>query len=240
MTAAGIGSAGPIDVAEGTVSPINLPAARGYRIVDRVKQASRLDDVTLRLDGTCIALAETWLGAARGIANALIMVVSTGVGGGIISDGRLIVGNSGNAGHIGQLLIRDPDDDLAAASVEGISSGPRTVAWARRQGWRGTTGEELATAFRQGVPQAVAAVERSARAVALGVINATTLLDLELAVIGGGFASVADTYTEMVQAGVRANSINAYSSRLIVVPATLGSDAPLIGAAALVHRADLL
>ena len=240
VTAIGIGSAGPVDLGAGTISPINLAAVRDFPIVDVVRAASGLDDVTLRLDGTCIALAELWLGAARGIRNAIVFVVSTGIGGGIVSGGRLVAGASGNAGHLGQLVVDTVGDDVAAATVEGIASGPHSVAWARAQGWTGTTGEELASAYRSGDPLAAAAVARSASAVGTGVANAATLLDLELAVVGGGFSFVADDYAGRVEAASHDRSVNAYARRVRVVRAELGGDAPLVGAAALVHRRDLL
>lgn len=240
VTAVGIGAAGPIDRTAGTISPINLPAAHGMPIVRLVARESGLDDVTLRLDGTCIALAEAWLGAAQGVANAIVFVVSTGVGGGIISDGRLIGGGSGNAGHVGQVVVTEIDGDAAASTVEQLASGPHIVAWAQRQGWAGTTGEDLAAAYRDGDAVAVAAVARSAHAIGVGLANAATLLDLELAVVGGGFSFVAEDFPERIEAAVRASSVNAYAARLRVVRAGLGGDAPLIGAAALVHRRDLL
>ncbi|PZU26964.1 MAG: ROK family protein [Microbacterium sp.] len=240
VTAAGIGAAGPVDVVAGTIAPINLPAAHGFDIVSAVRAASGLDAAHLRLDGTCIALAEAWLGAARGVRNAIVFVVSTGVGGGIVSDGRLVAGGTGNAGHLGQLVVADIESDAAAATVEQRASGPHIVAWARAHGWAGTTGEELATAYREGDAIAVAAIGRSAHAIGVGLANAATLLDLELAVVGGGFSFVADDFPELIAAGVRAASVNTYAARLRVERAALGGDAPLIGAAALVHRADLL
>lgn len=243
VVAAGIGSAGPVDIAAGTIAPINLPAAHGFDIVGAVTRASGLDRVTLRLDGTCIALAELWLGAARGVRNAIVFVVSTGVGGGIVSDGRLIAGGTGNAGHIGQIVVADiaPDTaDPADATLERRAAGPHTVAWARAQGWAGTTGEQLAAAYRDGDGIARAAVARSAHAVGIGLVSAATLLDLELAVVGGGFSFVADDYPAQIEAVVRADAVNGYAAQLKVVRAALGGDAPLIGAAALVHRADLL
>lgn len=240
VTAAGIGAAGPIDTVAGTISPINLPAARGFAIVDAVRRASGLAQASLRLDGTCIALAEAWLGAARGVRNAIVFVVSTGVGGGIVSDGRVVSGRSGNAGHLGQLVVDRFETDAAAATVEQLASGPHVVAWARAQGWTGSSGEELAAAYRAGEPVATGAVARSARAVGIGLANAATLLDLELAVVGGGFSSVADDYPQQIEAAVRAAAVNAYAARLTVVRAALGGDAPLVGAAALVHRSDLV
>lgn len=240
VVAAGIGAAGPIDIAAGTIAPINLPAARGFRIVEAVRTASGLEEATLRLDGTCIALAEAWRGAAQGVRNAIVFVVSTGVGGGVVSDGRLVAGGSGNAGHLGQMIVADIEGEPAASTLEQRASGPHTVAWAQAQGWAGTTGEELADAYRAGDDLAIAAIARSAHAVGIGLTSAATLLDLELAVVGGGFSFVADDYPDRIERVVRESAVNAYAGRLKVVRAGLGGDAPLIGAGALVHRADLL
>lgn len=240
VTAAGIGSAGPVDLAAGTISPVNLPAAHGFPLVDLVRRASGLDAVTLRLDGTCIALAELWLGAARGSGNAIVFVVSTGVGGGIVSGGRLLAGASGNAGHLGQVVVTAIDGDPADSTVERLASGPHVVAWARSQGWAGRTGEDLAAAYAAGDELARAAVARSAQAIGVGLTDAATLLDLDLAVVGGGFSFVADDFPAQIQAAARAAAVNPYAADLRVVRAALGGDAPLIGAAALVHRRDLL
>lgn len=240
VAAVGVGSAGPIDLGRGAVSPLNLPALVDYPLADVVRAASGLDRVSVRLDGTCIALAEYAYGAARGTANALVMVVSTGVGGGLISDGRLVSGLTGNAGHLGQMLIGDPDHDLRGATVEGVASGPATIAWARSHGWSGSTGEQLAESYAGGDDVARRAVRRSARAVAHGLVSATTLLDLEVAVIGGGFVAVADDYVALVQEQIAPAAVNAYAAKLRVQAAALGSQSPLVGAAALIHRADLL
>ncbi|GMA27920.1 ROK family protein [Arenivirga flava] len=234
VTAAGIGAAGPVDAGAGTTSPINLPALRDFPIAEVVARASGLDRVRLGLDGSCIALAERWRGAARACDDAIVLVVSTGVGGGVIVDGRLLGGASGNAGHLGQLVIEPFDGDPAPATVERIASGPHTVRWARERGWAGSTGEELAAAYAAGDPLATEAVRRSAAAVGVGIANAATLLDLELAVVGGGFAQVAQDYVDLVQASARDAAQNAYAARIRVERAQLGGEAPLIGAAALV------
>ena len=240
VTAAGIGSAGPLNLPLGAISPINLPGLRDFGVVDVVRRVTGLDDVRLRLDGTCIALAELWLGAAKGVRNAMVFVVSTGVGGGIISDGRVIAGATGNAGHLGQVIVDRVEGSAAAATVEELSSGPHTVTWARAQGWPGTDGEELAAAYAAGDPVAVAAVVRSATAVGTGVVNAATLLDLELAVVGGGFAQVASDYVDHIRRVVEERAVNAFARAVRIERAALAGDAPLIGAAALVHRSDLL
>lgn len=244
VSAAGIGAAGPVDLSAGTISPVNLAAMRDWPIAGIVREESGLDDVTLRLDGTGLALAEVWRGAARGARDAIVVTVSTGVGGGIISGGRMLAGATGNAGHIGQVIIGASlgGDELAghASTVEGAASGPNTVAWARSRGFAGTTGEDLAAAWATGDPVACAAVARSARAVALGLVDAATLLDLDLAVIGGGFSRVTPDYIDQVAAVVTREALLGFAARLRVLPAELGGDAPLVGAAALVHRPQLL
>lgn len=237
----GIGCAGPIDFTRGTVSPINLPAVRDYGIITAIREATGIDDVRLRLDGTCIALAELWKGAAKGARNAIVFVVSTGIGGGVVSDGRVLGGATGNAGHLGQVVVDIAvGDDAFGATVEGQASGKYTVAWARSQGWSGSTGEELAAAVSAGDPIAVWALERSASALGRGLASVANLLDTDLAVMGGGFSFVTDDYPARVEAVARATSVNAYARQLRVVRAELSNDAPLIGAAAQVFRPELL
>jgi hypothetical protein len=89
VRAVGVGSAGPVDARAGTVSPVNIPGWRDFPLVDGVRKASGGLPVTLVGDGPAIAAGEHWRGAARGCANALCMVVSTGVGGGLVLDGAL-------------------------------------------------------------------------------------------------------------------------------------------------------
>jgi glucokinase len=101
--ALGVGSAGPMT--DGSqVSPLNIPAWRGFplrrRLEDRYGIATFVE-----LDTKALALAEGWRGAARGRRNYLAMVVSTGIGGGLVLDGRLVEGRTGNAGHVGHVLV---------------------------------------------------------------------------------------------------------------------------------------
>ncbi|MYW28854.1 ROK family protein, partial [Streptomyces sp. SID2119] len=94
---AGIGSAGPVDAAAGTVSPVNVPGWRDFPLVERVQKTIGGLPVALVGDGVAMTAAEHWLGAARGYDNALCLVVSTGVGGGLVLGGTLHPGPSGNA-----------------------------------------------------------------------------------------------------------------------------------------------
>ena len=247
LLGAGIGSAGPIAGTTGDVSPLNLPAWRRYPLgglVAETLSSTGFPDlpVTLRMDGICIALAEVWLGAAQGETNVMGMIVSTGVGGGLILGGRVVAGPTGNAGHIGHVAVAGHDDRCACGArgcLEAIASGPRTVAWAREHGFAGTTGEELAAAAA-GDDVARRAVQRSATAVGRAIASASALVDLDVVAIGGGFSHVSDDYIALVGAAVAEHSDFGFVTKTRVVASGLSGEGPLIGAAALVHRADLI
>lgn len=236
---AGIGSAGPVSLADGTIHPVNMPNAFGFGLVEAVRDAVIVDlgasdvDVTMRHDGGALAMAESWLGAARGTAASLSIVVSTGVGGGIVIGGRPIGGRTGNAGHLGQTHAAEQGGEL---TLEEVASGPSSVRWAQLNGWQGTTGEQLSDDARRGDRLARAAIERSAEAVGRALADASTLLDLEVIAISGGFSFVADDYVELVAASLAKWAELPYARATRVVRSGLGADGPLIGAAALALR----
>ena len=231
----GIGSAGPIDREAGVIVPFNLPRVGRFPLKDAVASAAadalgRETPVVLGHDGGCLALAESWLGATQGAAASLSMVVSTGIGGGFVTDGVYASGASGNAGHLGH--VHTDGGEL----LEEVAAGPASVAWAREQGWRGSSGEDLARSAASGDEIARAAIERSARLVGHALADAATLLDLDVVAIGGGFSFVADDYVDLVQRALVERAAHDYSRRTRVVRSALGDEGPLIGAAALVLR----
>jgi glucokinase len=243
LIGAGIGSAGPVNVALGLVSPLNVPAWRDYPLLAQVR--SRLGGVPtrLRMDGLCITLAEHWVGAAQGYNNVMGMIVSTGVGGGLILDGMTVAGPSGNAGHIGHVEVGGFSDRCACGGlgcVEAIASGPKSVAWARSEGWTGTTGEELAVAYAAGDEIAVAAVRRAGRALGQAIASATSLNDLEIVAIGGGFSHVSPDLFDFIREAIAERTAFRFVTDVTVVASTLSGEGPLIGAAALVHRPELI
>ncbi|MDJ0349399.1 ROK family protein [Cryobacterium sp. PH29-G1] len=239
----GIGCAGPIHLPEGAVSPLNLPVWREYPLKDLVATLVPGVPVRLRMDGLCITLAEHWVGAGRGFDNLMGMIVSTGIGGGLILGGVTASGPTGNAGHIGHIEVGGFSDPCACGGVgciEAIASGPKTVTWARTQGFTGASGEDLAAAYRAADPIAVAAVQRSGRAIGQAIVSAATLLDLELVAIGGGFSNVTPDLLDFARASIAQRVQFAYATRVRLVPSALSGDGPLIGAAALIHRAELV
>lgn len=234
VSAVGIGSAGPVDTVRGLASPLNVPAWRDHPLRAVVQDAVPGADVVLAIDGLAITLAEARHGAGRGSANVLGMVVSTGIGGGLVLDGRGVRGASGNAGHVGHIQVSGYDDACPcgrSGCVEAVASGPSSVRWAQSQGWRGATGEELAASASTD-PVARAAIERSARAVGLAIASASALVDLDVVAVGGGFSHSAPDYLDLVRAAADEGFGFVRATRIL--PAALGSEAPLIGAAALV------
>jgi glucokinase len=240
---AGIGSAGPITVETGRVSPLNLPSWRDFPLRELVANHLPGLPVTLRMDGECITLAEHWVGAAQGARNVMGMVVSTGVGGGLILGGVAIAGPTGNAGHIGHVEVGGFDDECLCGGrgcLEAVASGPKTTAWARSQGWDGESGEDLAASYAAGDAIAIAAVQRCGRAVGQAIASATALVDLDLVAIGGGFSHVTPDLIPIIRETIAERASFAFVAKVRVVASALSGDGPLIGAGALVHRSSFV
>jgi glucokinase len=171
------------------------------------------------------------------------MIVSTGVGGGLILGGMTVPGPTGNAGHIGHIEVGGFSDRCACGGIgclESVASGPKSVAWARTQGWAGSTGEDLARDYAAGNEVAIAAVRRSGRAIGQAIASATSLDDLEVVAIGGGFSHVTPDLFDFINAAIAERTAFSFVTKVRVVPSGLSGDGPLIGAAALVHRPGLV
>lgn len=293
----GVGCGGPMSWPEGVVSPLNIPGWRGFPL--RAGLAERFPGVPVRIhnDAVCVAVAEHWRGAGRSSANMLGMVVSTGVGGGLVLGDRLIHGGSGNAGHIGHIVV-EPGGPVCGCGgrgcLEAIARGPALAAWALEQGWTpgaavprdkpmlsgagvdreagaGTVAgdalpgggtihspshaapsrgepsyvEEAAASGRQlaldagaGDEIALAAMRRAGRALGLAIASAVNLCDLDVVTIGGGLSQAGPLLFDPLQATLRDHTRMEFARRVRVVPAALGQDAGLVGAAALLLAAD--
>lgn len=245
----GIGSAGPGDLEHGIVGPVNLAAWKsGFPLKARIEKEFPGLPVVLGNDGVCIALAEHWLGAGQGVDNLLGMVVSTGIGGGLILGGHPYFGRTGNAGHIGHVQVAGGTERCNCGGIgcaETVGSGPAAVRWARAQGWRGGQdgsqalgGRELAVDARAGDPVARAAWDRAGYAVGCVIANASALVDLDRVTIGGGFGSQFDLLQPGIRRALDERVGMTFFRRLEIVPTGLGGDGPLLGAAALVIRPD--
>ncbi|MFE9426804.1 ROK family protein [Kitasatospora sp. NPDC006697] len=239
--AIGVGSAGPVDGRRGTVSPVNIPHWRDFPLVEQVRKHPAAGDrpVVLGGDAVAMAAAEHWLGAARAYRNALCIVVSTGVGAGLVLDGRVRPGPSGNAGHLGHISL-DPDGEPCPCGSRGclelLASGTAIARQARAAGWRPAGDDSaagVAGAARAGDPVALAAFDRAARSLAVGIANTAALVDLEAVVVGGGVAQAGELFFAPLRRHLADYATLSYTRGLVVLPAELGTDSGVIGAAAL-------
>ena len=240
----GVGCAGPMEWPSGVVSPLNMTGWRAFPLRDRLGGLCPGVPVRVHNDAVCVAVGEHWRGAGRGARNVLGMVVSTGVGGGLVLGGRLVDGATGNAGHVGHVVV-EPDGPPCACGgrgcLEAVARGPAVVAWARTQGWRpdgSGTGVELAADARAGDATALAALARAGRAVGVALATATHLLDLEVVSIGGGLSQAGDLLFDPLQEAFDSHARMGFARRLEIVPAALGQESGLVGAAALVVAGD--
>ena len=195
VSAVGIGCARPIDGRTATVSPLNIPAWRNFPLVDRVTQEFPGADVRLGGDGECMAMAEYRFGAGRGVPNLLGVVASTGVGGGLMLDGQVLESRSGNAGHIGHVVV-EPGG---------------------------------ATDARAGGELAVAALARAGMGLGQAFASVAALVDVDLVVLGGGFAAAGAPLWEPMRAAVATHARLSFARELRVVPAALGAESGLVG-----------
>ena len=240
VEAVGIASAGPVDLTAGRVSPINIPAWQGFPLRDRMRTLLPELPIALAGDGLCMALGEHWAGAGQGSDSMLGMVVSTGVGGGLVLRGRPAAGRTGNAAHVGHVVV-EPDDGRPCTCggrgcVETVASGPNLVRWAKQQGWQApehADAAHLAAAARAGDEIPRAAFARGGHAVGLAIVATAVVCDLDLVVIGGGVAQVGELLFEPIRETLAEHARLSFLDTLRVLPATLGGQAGLIGAAGL-------
>ncbi|GAA1677163.1 ROK family protein [Fodinicola feengrottensis] len=235
----GLGCAGPVELRSGTVRPVNIAGWRDFPLRDRVAEILPRLPVWLLGDGLAIALGEHRYGAARGTASSMSMVVSTGVGGGLVLDGQPYPGPSGNAGHIGHIIVQVGGDPCPCGShgcLETIASGTNIARWALAQGWQPSSDSTARGVFADaaaGDAVATASIDRAGDALGAAIVSAGAMVDLDRVVIGGGVAQAGAPFFDAVRAGLHSYAGMPFVQRIEIVPAELGTTAGLAGAAAL-------
>jgi glucokinase len=224
LAACGVGCGGPMTPHGELVSPLNIPAWRDFPLRARLAELTGLD-VHVDNDAKAFALGEGWIGAARGMSDFIAMVVSTGVGGGIVSEGRLLDGATGNAGHIGHVIV-EPGGLLCECGARGCLE-----AEASGTAIRAFTGRPAAEAGPDVVTRVGTLVGRAVASVA-------ALLDLRLAVVAGSVAlGFGPPFFAAAQAELDRSCRISYARGASIVPAGLGAQGPIVGAAAVAWRA---
>jgi glucokinase len=237
MRSVAIGAPGPIDHRVGVlVNPPNLPGWNNTPLVRLLSQAVRAP-VHLENDANLAALGEFHRGAGRGSRNMVYLTWSTGIGGGLIVDGRLYSGAHGAAGEVGHMIM-DPDGPLDRCGQRGCLE-----AMAGGHMLEAQTGHPAATIFHlaaRGDRRALKVVSDAARYVGYALINLTNLIDPEVIVMGGGVTRSWSLVRPLLLATVRASPFIKPSRRPRLYRARLGDRAGQVGAVewARLHASD--
>jgi glucokinase len=247
--AVGVGAAGMVDFATGTLRSAPNLAWREIRLRDLVSEHTGLPCVVDN-DANVAAWGEYRFGAARGYRHVLAVTVGTGIGGGIVADGELFRGAHGFAAEIGHFIV-EPDgppcgcgnrgcweqvasgralDRLARAEVEGDPGGRIAALAAGAE----PSGRDVSEAAGEGDAAAVAIFEVVGRRLGEGIAGLVNILDPEVVIVGGGVAEVGAVLLEPARRAFL-NAVEAPEHRpeVPILEAALGNDAGAIGAAAL-------
>lgn len=253
LVGVGVCAPGPLDTGTGTVLGIpTLPGWQDFPLRDALAAALALP-VTLENDGIAAAYGEWRHGAGRGLRNLVYVTVSTGVGGGVVMDGRLLHGRRGMGGHVGhfQMDPAGPPCSCGAngcfeALVSGTALGRAGQAAAARDGagliaalagGGPVAAEHVVDAARRGDPHAGWLIEREAAYLGTGFTGLLHLYSPERVIMGGGVSSAFDLLERGIHAAIRRQAMPAFRD-VAVVRAGLGGNSGLVGAAALALALD--
>jgi glucokinase len=257
--ALGIAAPGPLDPRTGAfIDPPNMhPTFRGMPVAPRLGQAFGLP-WAIEKDTNVAVLGEAAFGAGRGSRDLVYLTISTGVGGAILSDGRLLTGPDGVGGELGHMTV-DIDGPLCGCGgpghLEALASGtgmarlaglalaagedaPELARIARERAPDPLRGADVASAAESGDPVAMRIVERARRAFAAAVVSIVNVFGPDRVICGGGIAMAwGERLLGPAREAVATQAFRVQASRARIVPAELGDDVGLIGTVPLVASA---
>lgn len=237
----GVGAPGPLDPYRGVVlNPPNLPGWRDVPLREILEDRTGLP-VELGNDANAAALGEWLFGGGRGARHLVYVTVSTGIGGGVIADGRLLLGRLGSAGEVGLHIVDAASrafwEELAAgpalarAAARAMAADPAT-ALHRLATINGVTAADVGRAAAGGDPLALQLMEREGELIGVGLVNMLHLYSPELILLGGGVVVNNPWLINRAVAVVQERAVSVYRE-VPVRMAALGDRAGLLGAAAL-------
>jgi glucokinase len=236
IAAVGIGCGGPLDPDRGVlIAPLHLPGWTDVPITELAAAVFELPAV-LENDATAAAAAEHRYGAGRGTRNMVYLTVSTGVGGGVVIDGRLFRGRTGNGGELGHVTVdwhgrRCPGCGRPGC-LEAYASGTSIAERAQEAGMTGSNASDVAAAARAGDELATRIWDETCEALACGVASLANLYEPEVVVIGGGVSRAGEQLLGPVRELVHAQTVGLLGREVGVVRAALGDAVGVVGAAA--------
>ena len=252
-----IAAAGAMDFEKGliTLSP-HLPRWHDVPLRDIVKEKYKVNTFLIN-EASAAALGEHYFGAGRGINNLILLTVGTGIGGGIIINGKLYSGASGSAGEIGHMTIDDNGPRCSCGNtgcLETLVSGTAVTKEAIkriRQGERSSiaeivggkveniTAEKVSLAAQDGDSLALEVILKAATYLGVGLVNLVNIFNPEMIIIGGGMAKMGDLLLNPARQVVRERAFQLPAQAVQIVPAQLGDDAGVIGAAVFAFQQEV-
>jgi len=243
VVAVGVGAPGVIHAHRGVVvkSP-NFPDWDNLPLKQELEAASGIP-VFIENDANAAALGEQWRGAAQGINSMIFLTLGTGVGGGIVLDGRIWQGADGMAGEVGHMTII-PDGRKCGCGNRGcleMYASSRGIVMSYQEGLAkragspsvdAVTSAEIYEAARRGDALALCVMEAMGRSLGIGIANLINIFNPEMVVIGGGVKDAWTLFIEATRDEVRKRAFAYPAERTRIVPSVLGDDAGMIGAAA--------
>ena len=228
--AIGLGTPGPAD-ADGRVARVAINLAGWHE----VPLADWLEDktgrsTTIANDANCAGLGEAWLGAGRSFRNLILLTLGTGVGGAIILDGKLFVGHQGAAGELG-LITLNPDGPACNSGNCGSLEQYGSIQAIRRR--TGLEPEVLGAQAIAGHAPALEFWQSYGRDLGAGLASLIYVLTPEAIVIGGGVSASAEFFFPAIQAEINRRVLPSSRAGLQLLPASLGNQAGMVGAAKL-------
>ena len=248
-----IAAAGAINLDKGIItSSPNLPGWYDIPLRDIVSEKYRVDTLLIN-DASAAALGEYQLGAGKGVSNLIYLTVSTGIGGGIIINGRLYLGGCGSAGEIGHMTIDVNGPRCNCGNIgclETLASGTAIAKEARRllaQGERSSltgivggieniTAEEVGRAAQDGDSLALEVIFRAATYLGVGMVNLVNIFNPEMIIVGGGVAKMGDLLLSPARQVVKERAYKLLAQAVRIVPAQLGDDGGVLGAAIFAYQ----
>ncbi len=224
---------------------VNVPIAK--MIEDEFHIPTRIDN-----DVRCAALGELKFGAGKGCENFVCITVGTGIGSGLVINGKLVRGASNAAGEIGHIKLQMKDGPICGCGdtgcLEAFASGPAIVAMAQDyiKGGKSTKFRELAgvdneitpyivaKAAEEGDPVAKRIFEIVGEYIGIGLTSVINLLNPEKVIIGGGVAEAGDLLLEPIRRTIKQRAMVVAGNAVEIVPAQLGNSAGVIGASMLI------
>jgi glucokinase len=250
LEAMSLGIAGIIDTRNGIIDKApNLPGWENLALKDKIYERYSVP-VHILNESDAAALGEHRYGAGKRLKNIALITLGTGIGGGLVLDGRLFLGSSGSAFEIGHMVIKDDGPECGCGKngcLETLASGTAIGREARRRITEGETSvlvdmvhgaieeitaEKVHKAAKQGDPLALRVLAGASHYLGLGIINLVSIINPEMIIVGGSVARIGNLLLDPVRQIVKDKTFALMVKKLRIVQARLGEDAGLIGAAA--------